>query len=502
MDRRSMRPVVDPNKINCNPTITIEDFLNGIDFSEPIADALSKPLIFHHSSKNLSTSATTATNSLPLQHSNGSSLTEIFHEHDINMPDLSEIIHNCDGRVKELLVCADVLHAQRECMATIDLIKSLYPNLQEQVCHIQSLLKSENVQNLLFELSAMSNFLGPPDNGREWTELRSSLSRLRIWCREEREKVYSLKVVGIMHSPMPHILCMLSDATLCKDWFPMTGSCDEIAHAHQPHRIGTAVNYVVQSLPWPVTNREWLVQQAVSIDDVYNCIHYGLRSLPEELFHVSLLPSGTPAELAEKVRVAKLNASKFNYGSDPIGTAKAKTENVKAQLAELQLTKLGLTEKSRAQKFVRGEMIACGVTTVPLDESRTFVEARLCTDMKMTLPSWLMLQMTKQVGQDAFVAMEKLSTFPPQNPDPSNKKAKEMMWKWDLLDKTRSSGFFKKIDEIYETASHKAKRMTASDKKKQEETLLAEAFVRPEKMNRVELLNLAEELNCLSPDYL
>lgn len=488
------------NSISDKPVVKLEDFIDGFHFSGLTSSNLLKPAAVIQTIKLTPSASSTAIPSALADTVNTVSSTTTDRENDLYMPDINEIISNCEGRVKELLVSAEILHAQREAIVSIELIRSMFNEKKDQDMYIKRLLNCENVQILLDELVEMSNFLGSPDsNTNPWEECNSTLPRVRIWSRQERERVYSLRVVGVMNNPMPQILAMLADPALCKDWFPMTGSCDEILHHHRPQRIGTAVNYIIQNLPWPVTNREWLVQQCVAVDDIHGCVHLGQRSIPEDLTHVSQIEDGSESieNLRKRIEAAKLSAGAVNNSIDPIKTAKSKTANVCAQLSYLQRVKLGLSHKARG-KIVRGEMLACGASMVPLDQNRTFVEARLCTDMKMALPGWLLLQMTKQVGQDAFIAMEKLSTFAPKD---GSKKAAESKWKWDLLEHTRSTGLYRMVDKLYENACIKGQKMTDEDRKKEEERLLTEAFIRPE-MNRTDLLQIAEKLGCLYPHYL
>ena len=85
----------------------------------------------------------------------------------------------------------------------------------------------------------------------------------------EGQSIKAIKAVTVMDTSMQTLLTVLTDASLVPDWIPVIG---EARLLQETDPDGVSVNYMLTKFPWPIRNRDAVVETIIEYDESSNTV--------------------------------------------------------------------------------------------------------------------------------------------------------------------------------------------------------------------------------------
>eukprot|EP00386_Alphamonas_edax_P002397 GDKI01007118.1.p1 GENE.GDKI01007118.1~~GDKI01007118.1.p1 ORF type:complete len:548 (-),score=143.29 GDKI01007118.1:133-1776(-) len=191
-------------------------------------------------------------------------------------------------------------------------------------------------------------------------------------------------VSRLTNSRQPSII----DGAVVKNRYGVGEKGDTVAHYFFPMQN---LMHITQGLPWPIADRDYVVDTTQGWDPTHR---FGLvyQQTPTPIDACELL-FADHSETAIRRKSTDFGDGIFTTPITPLTPERVK---------EL---------REGSGRIVRAVMGLSGGLLIPVGKDQVYGEVSFNVDLKISLPSWLLLMLTREVGIRAFNALSKMAPF-------------------------------------------------------------------------------------------
>lgn len=131
---------------------------------------------------------------------------------------------------------------------------------------------------LVFAVAASARAELPNENDEEWT-LRKEADHIRVYTIDQPDSSFkAFKAVAVLDAPIENLMAVMANPGSCVEW---VHNCTE-SYAFGDGQFHDRFAYSVNDMPWPVTDRDYVLRIRTRGDKASGEIVMNLNAMPDQ----------------------------------------------------------------------------------------------------------------------------------------------------------------------------------------------------------------------------